>query len=694
MSKKLNIAKTIIAPKPKMTVPEDTYNVAEQLARSGQIEAAKQLCNKMLEANPDHALTLHLLGNILANNRQIYEAEQLLIKASKLHPYSYKINSTLGYIYRLLNKNELADTHSKLAEQTNNYTNWIKKFDTLNPNTIHAMRIKLTQWHNPPKISILMQVYNTNLEWLKAAIDSVINQIYPHWELHIVDNASTVKNIRSLLENYSRQDTRIKINFRAIHEKISVILNSSLNIITGDYIALLNQDDLITIHALYFIAAEIIRHPNSELIYSDEDVLNALNERMLPHFKCDWNPDLFLTHNYISHLCVYKAELIRAFNGFRNGYENAYEYDLILRVIEQIKPINIRHVPHILYHKRIQKSITNLQFIHPKLIECETMQQAINEHLQRCNITAKVSESYKLHGTIRIQYTLPSILPLVSIIIPTRNKFKLLHTCVSSVIAKTNYTNFEIIIIDNQSDDSDTLEYLDYLHMQSLSRVIKYSHSFNYSAINNFAVQHAKGELICLLNNDTEIINESWLTEMVSHAMRPEIGAVGAKLWYNNNKLQHGGVIIGLGGVADHSHKHYSRGNVGYLGRLELIQNLSAVTSACMVMRKEVFNAAGGLNSKNLEIAFNDIDLCLKIISLGLRIVWTPFAELYHHESVSRGLEDTPEKKVRFNAEIAYMKKTWQHLLSNDPAYNPNLTIKNTNFAIANPPRVQINEIA
>lgn len=676
----------------KKTLPEGAYKIAEQLANSGQVEKAQQLCKMLLAENPKHVLALHLLGTMLANSRQLKEAEQLVVQAAKLHPHSYKINSTLAYIYRLLNKSELADSYAKRAAQGRYYADWIKQFDTLKQETIDAMRIQLTQWHNAPQLSILMSIGNTNTEWLKATIDSVIQQIYPYWELCIAYIAdSTPPHLNSILESYATQDARIKIHSDSNLKNIAAVSNNALALATGSHVALLEHNDVLAIHALYCIAHTISTHPNSMLIYSDEDMLDELDERMFPHFKCDWNPDLFLAHNFIAHLSVYKTELVRKIGGFREDYAAIPAYDLTLRFIEHIDSQHIQHIPHILYHQRIQGSDATLQFVGVKPHLCLIAQQAINEHLIRCNQLGQVTEAYRLPGTFRVQYQLPAVLPLVSIIIPTRNKLELLRVCIGSILAKTLYKNFEIIVVDNQSDDADTLEYLESLHNQALIRVIKYPYPFNYSAINNFAVKHAQGELICLLNNDTEVINESWLNAMVSQAIRPEIGAVGAKLWYSNNTLQHGGVVVGLGGVADHGHKSYPRNNVGYFGRIQTIQNLSAVTGACMVMRKTVFNAVGGLNNVDLAIAFNDVDLCLKIITSGLRIVWTPFAELYHHESVSRGREDSPIKKARFDSEIAYMKKRWAGFLAHDPAYNPNLTLSATNFAIAWPPRVQIN---
>jgi GT2 family glycosyltransferase len=375
--------------------------------------------------------------------------------------------------------------------------------------------------------------------------------------------------------------------------------------------------------------------------------------------------------------------------GFREGYEGAQDYDLALRAIEHLTPAQICHIPRVLYHWRTIDGST-AKDADEKPYAIIAAQQAIREHLTRCNIEAEVMEAPDLPGTIRVQYTLPSQLPLVSLIIPTRNNLELLHRCIESIANKTDYDPIELLIINNNSDDPATLTYLRQLEANNQARIIDYPQPFNYADMNNKAVEYAQGEIIGLINNDVEVINSEWLSEMVSHLLRPEVGIVGARLWYPNDTLQHAGVILGMGGVAGHAHKGLPRGNPGYFNRANLIQSFSAVTGACLIMQKSNFLAVGGLDAEHLSIAFNDIDLCLKIREQSLRIVWTPYAELYHHESASRGYEDTPEKMVRFEKECLYMKKRWGNLLLTDPAYNPNLTLETQDFALAWPPRVAI----
>lgn len=669
----------------------DVYQLAEKLFHDGEVAHAMAYCKRVLEIDPQYPHAFHLFGIVAAQSGNLEKAEQLILKAIDRYPQFPNYHESLANIYLLQNKPELAKRHQKLADRSG-YLEWIERYDTLTESSIQQMREIIQQWSSPPLISVIMPTYNSGIRWLQSAIESVRNQIYPHWELCIADDASTVPHVRPLLQNYVNQDQRIKIVFRDVNRHISAASNSALELATGDYVALLDHDDELPIHALFFVAAEIMAHPEAMLIYSDEDKVDDRGKRSNPYFKCDWNPDLFLSHNLITHLGVYKTTLARELGGFREGFEGSQDYDLALRVTERIHSTQIRHIPHILYHWRLHAESTSAN-LYAKPYAIEVTEKAISEHLRRRGINATVQEAFNAPGGMRVRYALPSPPPSVSLIIPTRNQVGVLRTCVESILAKTNYDNFEIIIVDNQSDELDTLNYLKQLQKKSKIRVISYPYPFNYSAINNEAVEQAHGEIIGLLNNDLEVINENWLTEMVSHAVRLDIGAVGACLWYPNNTLQHGGVILGIQGVAGHSHKHLSRKYGGYFSRVRFIQNLSAVTGACMVLRKEVFTTVGGLNSNDLPIAFNDVDLCLKIKELlGLRIVWTPYAELYHHESVSRGYEDTVEKQLRFASEIAYMKKRWGDTLLDDPAYNPNLTLDAEDFTIAWPPKVTLND--
>ena len=564
------------------------------------------------------------------------------------------------------------------------YPGWIKEFETLTATTRAPLSAHFELFKTWPLISVVMPVYNPSPTWLEEAIGSVQAQIYPHWELCIADDASTDPAIRTLLERHAQEDERIKLVFRDKNGHISAASNSALALARGEWVALLDHDDVLAENALFWVADAINKHPACRLIYSDEDKIDEVGIRSDPYFKCDWNQDLFYSQNVFSHLGVYQINLVREVGGFRAGLEGSQDYDLALRCIERISPSQIHHIPLVLYHWRIHADST-AHTPDAKPYAMVAGERALNEHLARCGVAA-TAESVG-YG-YRVRFALPEQLPLVSLIIPTRNGLKLLRQCVESILTKTTYFNYEIIIVDNGSDDRATLRYLEELDARPDVRVLRDAQPFNYSALNNAAVEVARGEVIGLINNDVEVINGDWLTEMVSHAMRPEIGAVGARLWYSDDTLQHAGVVLGIHGVAGHVHRFLPRGNVGYCGRAALIQSFSAVTGACLVVRKSSYEAVGGLNEVDLQVACNDIDFCLKLREAGFRNLWTPYAELYHHESSSRGHDDTPEKLARSAREVAYMETRWGALLLNDPAYSPNLTLDAEDFSLAWPPRL------
>ncbi|OQW94028.1 MAG: hypothetical protein BWK79_08015 [Beggiatoa sp. IS2] len=574
-----------------------------------------------------------------------------------------------------------------VAHDSRDYARWIQNYDTLTSQMIKRMKQQIDEWDYHPLISMVMPTYNTEEKWLRAAIESIQQQIYPNWELCIADDASTLPYVRRVLEEYAHQDARIKLQLRTENGHISIASNTALESVSGEFVAFVDHDDKLSPHALFWVAKDIIDYPQAKLWYSDEDKIDENDQRADPYFKSDWNGDLFLSHNLITHLAVYRTDVIKQIGGFREGYEGAQDYDLALRAIEQISTLEIRHIPRILYHWRIIDGSTAMR-PQEKPYAIIAAQKAITEHLERRDIEAIVTESLEVPGTTRVQYLLPPQQPRVTLIIPTYNGLNLLQRCVESILAKTDYQNYEILIIDNASDDPATLKYLQQLSEHEPVRILDYPYPFNYADMNNRAVAEAEGEIIGLLNNDLEVINNEWLSEMVSHALRPEVGVVGARLWYPNETLQHGGVILGIGGVAGHAHKGFPRGHSGYCGRAALIQNFSAVTGACMVMRKDNFFTVGGLDAENLAISLNDIDLCLKMNHINLRMVWTPYADLYHHESATRGYEDTPEKQIRFEKERDYMKARWGLFLMMDPAYSPNLTLESQDFAFAWPPRV------
>lgn len=572
---------------------------------------------------------------------------------------------------------------TRLNDDRHNYDLWVKQYDTLDDAKIGRIKDDIARWGNEPVISVIMPVYNPPLGLLREAIESVRTQLYPHWELCLADDASTDKDVIDYLKSLSLLDGRIKVIFREHNGHISAASNSALEVATGEFVALMDNDDLLTRHALYWVARTIRENPDAGIIYSDEDKISIDGTRSSPHFKSDWNEFLFRSQNMICHLGVYRRDLINEVGQFRVGFEGAQDYDLALRCVEKLERNQIIHIPRVLYHWRIHAGSTAMAS-EEKPYAALAGVNALNEHLERKGGvgTAELSSL----GMYRVHYTLPASAPLVSLVIPTRNARALVKQCIDSIRQLTTYANYEIILIDNGSDEPESLEYFAQLDQEDNIRVMRDEGPFNYSALNNAAVRIANGELIGLINNDIEVISPKWLSEMVSIALQPKVGAVGARLWYPDDKLQHGGVIVGLGGVAGHSHKYLPKGAHGYFCRAELIQEFSAVTAACLIVKKSVFDEVGGLDEENLKVTFNDVDFCLKVQKAGYLNVWTPFAELYHHESATRGQEDTPQKQERFEQEVQYMKSKWSHILV-DYAYNPNLTLDYEDFSLAWPPR-------
>lgn len=566
------------------------------------------------------------------------------------------------------------------------YARWRQVHGTLEGTARQA----LTDWVNtlerPPLFSVVMPVFNTDPALLRSTLDSLRAQIYPHWELCVADDASSRQETREVLQEAAAQDARVRVVWRDTNGHISRASNSALALVRGQYVVLMDHDDLLSEDALCCVARTVIARPGLGLIYSDEDKVDQQGRHYDPYFKPDWNPDLLRSQNYVNHLCVYRADLVREVGGFREGFEGSQDYDLLLRVSERLTPSEVAHIPRILYHWRAVAGSEALES-GVKNYARDSARRALEEHLARCGVAGEVLESAECPGMWRIRYPLPDPAPRVSVIIPTRNGLVLLTRCLETLLHRTDYPDLEILVVDNGSDDPAVLGYLAGLAERDRIRVIRDDRPFNFSALNNAAAMQATGQVLVLLNNDVEIIHEDWLRELVSHALRPEIGVVGARLWFPDDTLQHGGVVLGIGGVAGHAFKGLPRGKVACFGRTSLIQNYSAVTAACLAVRRDVFMEVGGLDEQGLAVAFNDIDFCIKVREQGYRNLWTPHAELYHHESASRGYEDTPEKQRRFAGEVGVMLDRWGPLLGSDPAYNPNLSLERDDFSLAWSPR-------
>jgi len=557
------------------------------------------------------------------------------------------------------------------------YRQWLAQRPVL---TVDQISRRLAAFTYRPLISILLPTYDPAPEDLERCIESVLAQHYPNWQLCIADDASTDHRIGEMLADYAKRDSRIDVVFRPVNGHICAASNSALSRARGEYVALLDHDDRLVPEAFYHVAATLQRQPSAELLYSDEDKVDDHEERYDPHFKPAWNPDLLLGQNYVSHLGVYRTSRVRAIGGFRQGFEGSQDHDLTLRFCAGLEADRIVRIPRVLYHWHAGRGSTATAAVE-KNYTTEAGLRAVQDYLTR-HAAGASAELGKFPNTYRIRWPIPDPAPLVSLLIPTRDQVSILRPCVEALLERTRYPHLEVLILDNGSTCQETLTFLDEIAKDSRVRVLRWPHPFNYSAINNFGARQARGEILGLINNDIEPINEDWLEEMVSQACREEIGCVGAKLYYPNGTIQHAGVLLGVGGVAGHAHKYFSRHEPGYFSRLHLAQNFSAVTAACLVVRKSLFDAVSGLDEDNLAVAFNDVDFCLKVREAGYRNLWTPFAELYHHESVSRGADDTSVKRLRASREADYMRRRWRHRLFDDPAYHPNLTLTYEDFSL------------
>ncbi len=566
------------------------------------------------------------------------------------------------------------------------FADWIERYDTPSPGDRLLLRRKLRRTPKHPRISILVPVFNPDPKLLAAAIASVKAQNYGNWELCLADDASIDPETRPLLETLSAGDPRIRVAWREQNGHIAAASNSALAIATGEWCALLDQDDLLADDALAWTAIETAAHPDAQLIYSDEDKINSQGARFDPFFKPDWNPELFLGQNYLNHLGVYRTELLRELGGFRDGYAGSQDYDLALRFSEKLPSDQIRHIPRILYHWRaVSGSLAAA--IDAKPSAKEGARRAIAEHLRRRGISARVEACAENPERHRVLYELPSPTPLVSIVIPMRDRASLLKRCLDGIRRRTDYDRIEVVVVDNGSTEKPAREFLAELKAAKDTQVLEDNGPFNFSRLINGGAAAARGEVLALLNNDTEVENADWLREMVSLVLQPDVGAVGARLWYGNRTLQHGGVILGLGGMAGHAFDGATRGYPGYFDNLFLARDCPAVTGACMLVRKDVFHVTGGFDEKHFAVSYNDIDFCLRLRERGLRVVLTPYANLIHHESASRGRVRTPEADEQFFREAASFRKKWGAQLLSDPFYNPNLSLKAPGFTLAFPPR-------
>ncbi|MGE3843536.1 MAG: glycosyltransferase [Vicinamibacterales bacterium] len=551
------------------------------------------------------------------------------------------------------------------------YDLWIEIRERLNyRKEVYWRRLKREDGQLPT-VSLIMVVGEAEVDALADALASVQAQIHDDWELLVAVEPTAPSRLSAFIEGAASKDTRIRLVGTGAETDPAAARNVALGMAKGEWVAVLAEQDTLSPVALAAVACDAVLCPEVHLYYCDDDILGPKGKRRLPRFKPEFSREYLRSTDYMGELLFCRADTLRALGGWRSGFDEALDYDAALRVYERVGAEAIGHLPEVLHHRHSRPFAAS---------KPPAMRRALEEHLQRTGVRAAVEEIPGIDA-LHLRHDISPPLPLVSLIVPTRDKVELLRGCVESILALTTYRNYEILVVDNDSTDPSTLAYLAELRSTERVRLLSCSGPFNFSRINNFAVGEARGAVVGLLNNDTVVISPDWLTEMVSWAVQPDIGCVGAKLYYADDTIQHAGVLIGVGDVAGHAHRHLPRNHEGYCLRLKVVHNLSAVTAACLVVRKAVYEEIGGLNDRDLAVAYNDVDFCLRVRAAGYSNVWTPFAELYHLESLSRGSDRSVEKARRYADEVAYMHQHWD--LRSDPFYSVHLTRLHEDFSIA-----------
>lgn len=640
---------------------------------SDALDRAERLAQRRLESEPDHMETAIQYAEVAMARQQWGEASRRWKTVLDRHA-----PQATAEIYERIHLAYVKDGHAWEAgavTQLNGalnltYQQWCRKNDTLTSQDLERLAAAAAGWRDAPRISILLPCRDPSVDQLAATIGAVVAQVYPHWELCVADDTSADPRIRELLACHASADPRIKLALRDAPGGAAHAFNMALEAASGEFCCVLDQRDIPARHALLFLAGEIVRNPAIAWLYSDFDHVDAGGQRLDPVLRSGPDPDLCRSLPYMGTHATYRTDLLRQVGGMRDGFEPAENHDLALRMLERTPAEHIRHVPNILFHRRTGELLEGSR---PGTGACGPASRAVKDHLARSGVSAEVSQLHASQGC-RIRYPLPEPAPLVSIIIPTRDRLDLLHPCIESIRERTSYPNFELILIDNESMEPASLRYFEDLRSHAGVQVLREPQPFNWSRLNNLGAAAAKGSVLCLLNNDVEVLNESWLTELVAHAMRREVGVAGAALWYPNGRLQHGGVVF-QPPTGHPMHAMMGVKRTDRPARARVTQGYSAVTGACMVMRKEVFVAAGGLDEAALPIGYSDVDLCLSVgANLGLRCIWTPFAELFHRESASRGRLATKAERARSQRDRRILLNRWYERMVDDPHYRATLT--------------------
>jgi O-antigen biosynthesis protein len=563
------------------------------------------------------------------------------------------------------------------------YGEWIQLYDTLDDDRRGALSARLEAVGEPPLISIIFPVYNPPERFLREAIDSVRAQLYTKWELCIADDCSTLPHVMKILEEYAALDERIVIHKRETNGHISACSNSAVELASGSWLCLMDHDDLLAEHALAVAVLAIHEAPDAAVLYSDEDHIDADGKRGEPYFKPDFDPLLILGQNYFSHLCLIRADLVRLCGGFREGYEGSQDWDLVLRTLEQIRPDQVVHVPHVLYHWRVHSEST-ASSVSAKPYVVEASRLVVEEHLDRIGAAATVAP---LWGTSynRINWALPDVPPKVSVIILPRAGIRL-HRCIEGIRLLSSYPQIELIVLDDGGFRPPMRRVLN--ERFHWLQVVETTDDLSDAAERNLAVRAAGGDVLCFVDDDVELLSTSWLEEMVGTLSYPGIGCVGVKLFYPDLRIQHAGIALGIGGTVGHPHRlSYDRFSFGYAGHLRLLQCPSAVSWACMAVRREAFDAVDGFSDDHFTGLFGDVDFCLRLHEAGWRTAWTPHAEMLHFEPPEDGRPIDGASAVRFDRDIRYLHQRWGKWIENDPSYNPNLSLAHESPSLAWPPR-------
>jgi GT2 family glycosyltransferase len=590
---------------------------------------------------------------------------------------AWRSDGLSGLVNRILQR---LPRHDEEREKRKAYQRWVARYVTLSSSDRKAIRLRINTFKYKPEISIVMPVYDTDDQWLRRSIESVRGQLYPHWELCIADDCSTAPHVRRILEEFAAKDERIKVAFRNTNGHISAASNTALGLASGEFVALLDHDDELTEHALYLVAEELNEHPGADLIYSDEDKIDSQGELKSPHFKTGWSPDLFYSLNFISHLGVYRRKILEEIGGFRIGYEGSQDYDLALRTIERIPEENIKHIAHVLYHWRESPQSVGFN-VEAKSYAHENARKALRSHFQRTENNAKIMPGYFIFH--RAVYPLSNPRPLVSLIVVLPQKTERSLAQLERLLTKTNYEPLELVLVVEQGGAVESSS-LTRLPIEGRRELIELPAPVNIARACNAGVRAAQGELIAIVRYGLDPDSPLWLEEMAGQAGRVEIGAVGARIYDEKDLLVHAGLILGAEGLVGPAFEALPKDREGYMFRAQVVQNLSAVSGDCLVMRRDVFERSGGFDEENFPDNFGDVDLCLRLQEQGYRIVWTPYAELRRTEP---NAGQTYAGSKRKSDAALVLRSKWKPILDCDPYYNPNLSLQEKLFTLAWPPR-------